>query len=103
MDAKTYEQVEVGAQLLGKGADFLTEHMALEGQWHEGEWIAIAPPIFVDLQVTSTEPGVRGDTSKASMKPATLETGATVQVPLFVEIGDRVRVDTRTGAYVSRV
>ncbi len=103
MDTKTYEEVRVPAETLGQGAEFLKENMELEGQWHDGQWIAIQPPMFVDVQVESTEPGVRGDTSKAGMKPAKLETGATIQVPLFVETGDLIRVDTRTGSYVSRV
>jgi len=103
MDVKSYEQVEVPAEVVGQGAGFLTENMELEGQCHQGRWIELQPPMFVELTIASTEPGVRGDTSKASLKPATLETGATVQVPLFVETGNRVRIDTRTGLYVSRV
>jgi len=103
MDAKTYEEVQVSADLLGQAVGFLKENMELEGQFHDGQMISIQPPMFVDLRVESTEPGVRGDTSKAGMKPAALETGATIQVPLFVETGDVIRVDTRTGSYVSRV
>jgi len=103
MDTKTYEEIQVAATLLGKGAGFLKENMELEGQFHDGQLIGIEPPMFVDVQVGSTEPGIRGDTSKGGMKPATLETGATIQVPLFVDTGDRIRVDTRTGSYVSRV
>ena len=103
MDTKSYEEVEVPAQIIGQGAGFLKENMELEGQFHDGQLIGIQPPMFVDVQIASTEPGIRGDTSKAGMKPATLETGATVQVPLFVETGDLIRVDTRTGSYVSRV
>jgi elongation factor P len=103
MDTTSYEEVQVSAQMLGQGAGFLKENMELEGQFHDGQLIGIQPPMFVEVHVASTEPGIRGDTSKAGMKPATLETGATVQVPLFVEIGDLIRVDTRTGTYVSRV
>lgn len=103
MDVKTYEEVQVPAQTLGPAAGFLKENMGLEGQFHDGQLIGIQPPMFVELHVQSTEPGVRGDTSKAGMKPATLETGGTIQVPLFVEIGDLIRVDTRTSSYVSRV
>ncbi len=103
MDSKTYEEVSVPAELLGTGAGFLKENMELEAQFHDGQMIGIAPPMFVDVRVESTEPGIRGDTSKGGMKPATLETGATIQVPLFIDTGDMLRVDTRTGSYVSRV
>ena len=103
MDTTSYEELPVAAAVLGQAAGFLKENMELEGQFHDGQLIGLQPPMFVDVQVASTEPGVRGDTSKAGMKPATLETGATIQVPLFVESGDLVRVDTRTGSYVSRV
>lgn len=103
MDTKTYEEAQVPAEMLGSGAGFLKENMELEGQFHDGQMIGIQPPMFVDVHVQSTEPGIRGDTSKGGMKPATLETGATIQVPLFVDTGDVIRVDTRTGSYVSRV
>ena len=103
MDTKSYEELEVSAKLIGDAAGFLKENMELEGQFHDGQLIGIQPPLFVEVHVESTEPGVRGDTSKAGMKPAKLETGATIQVPLFIESGELVRVDTRTGSYVSRV
>ncbi len=103
MDTKSYEEIQVPLEIIGETAGFLKENMELEGQFHDGKMIGIQPPMFVELHVTTTEPGVRGDTSKGGMKPATLETGATIQVPLFVETGDLLRVDTRTGAYVSRV
>ncbi len=103
MDSKNYEEVQVPASVVGQGAGFLKENMELEGQFHDGQMIGIQPPMFVELAIESTEPGVRGDTSKGGMKPATLESGATIQVPLFVDTGDVVRVDTRTGSYVSRV
>ena len=103
MDTKSYEEVQVPASVIGESAGFLKENMELEGQFHEGQMIGIEPPMFVDVQIESTEPGVRGDTSKGGMKPATLETGATIQVPLFIANGDLIRVDTRTGSYVSRV
>ena len=103
MDTTSYEEVTVPAELMGHGVGFLKENMELEGQFHNGQMIGIQPPMFVDVHVESTEPGVRGDTSKAGMKPAKLETGATIQVPLFVETGELIRVDTRTGTYVSRI
>src|SRR3989338_613446 len=88
MDTKSYEEVQVPAAALGQGAGFLKENMELEGQFHDGQLIGIQPPMFVDVHVQTTEPGVRGDTSKAGMKPAALETGATIQVPLFIAPGD---------------
>ena len=103
MDTKTYEEVPVAVASLGPAVGFLKENMELEGQFHDGQIIGIQPPMFVEVHVESTEPGVRGDTSKGGMKPATLETGATIQVPLFVETGDLIRVDTRSASYVSRV
>ena len=103
MDAASYEQLQVPAAMLGQAAGFLKEDMALEGQFHDGQLIGLEPPMFVDVHVQATEPGVRGDTSKGGLKPATLETGATIQVPLFIEPGDLIRVDTRTSSYVSRV
>jgi elongation factor P len=103
MDTKSYEELTVSPDTLGQAAGFLKENMELEGQFHDGRLLAIQPPMFVEVRIASTEPGVRGDTSKAGMKPAQLETGATIQVPLFVQTGDLVRVDTRTGSYVSRV
>jgi len=103
METSTYEELQVPAEMLGSAVGFLKENMELEGQFHDGQLIGIQPPMFVDVRVATTEPGIRGDTSKAGMKPATLETGATIQVPLFVQTGDTLRVDTRTGSYVSRV
>ena len=103
MDTKSYEEVQIPAEMIGQAAGFLKENMELEGQFHDGKMIGIQPPMFVEVHVQSTEPGVRGDTSKGGMKPATLETGATIQVPLFVETGDLIRVDTRNSSYVSRV
>ncbi len=103
MDTKTYEEVEIPTEVVGQAAGFLKENMELEGQFHDGQLLGVQPPMFVDVHIESTEPGVRGDTSKAGMKPAKLETGATIQVPLFVETGDVIRVDTRSGSYVSRV
>ena len=103
MDAKSYEEIRVPVAVLGPGAGFLKENMELEGQFHDGHLIGSQPPMFVELHVQSTEPGVRGDTAKGGMKPATLETGVTIQVPLFVEPGDLIQIDTRTSSYVSRM
>ena len=103
MDTKNYEEVQVSAEKLGQTAGFIKENMELEGQFHDDQMIGIQPPMFVDVHIESTEPGIRGDTSKGGMKPAKLETGAVIQVPLFIDTGDFIRVDTRTGAYVSRI
>ena len=103
MDTTNYEEVSVPTEMIGDSAGFLKENMELEAMFHNGKMMSIMPPMFVDVVIESTEPGVRGDTSKAGMKPATLETGATIQVPLFIETGERIRVDTRTGTYISRI
>ncbi len=103
MDTTSYEEVQAPAEVLGEAAGFLKENAELTGQWHDGKLIGIEPPMFVEVHIASTEPGIRGDTSKGGMKPATLETGATIQVPLFVDTGDVIRVDTRTKSYVCRV
>ena len=102
MDTKSYEEVQVPIAAVGAAAGLLKENTELSVQFHDGKLIGIDLPLFVELRVASTEPGIRGDTSKSAMKPATLETGATIQVPLFVEIGDMVRIDTRIGSYVGR-
>ena len=103
MDTKTYEEIQAPASILGTSVGFLKENMELEGQFHDGQMIGLQAPMFVDVHIASTEPGIRGDTSKGGMKPAILETGATIQVPLFIDTGDFIRVDTRSGSYVSRV
>lgn len=102
MDLTSFEEVQIPQSRLGQGAGFLKETMELEGRFHEEELIGLDLPIFVELRIEQTEPGVRGDTAKAGTKPATLETGVTIQVPLFVESGETIRIDTRTGSYVSR-
>jgi len=103
MDMQSFEEVQLSEKVVGPGAGFLKENIEAEGEFYQGKMIGLELPIFMDLQILETEPGVRGDTAKATNKPAKLETGATIQVPLFVEQGETVRVDTRTGTYVSRV
>jgi elongation factor P len=102
MDTETYEQPGLSAKVLGDAVNYLTEGMTLSLDTYEGKPIDIEIPITVDLEVTSTEPGVRGDTATGATKAATLSTGLVVQVPLFVEEGDVIRVDTRTGEYLTR-
>lgn len=101
MDNETYDQsnLDIPASL----ARFLVEGLTVSVAMHEGSPVTVELPTTVDLTVTHTEPGLRGDRQSAGTKPATVETGATIQVPLFVDTGDRVRVDTRTGEYVTRL
>lgn len=103
MDNTTFEQVELPSSLLGDKINFLKEGSDVDLVIINGKPSAIRIPIKVDLQVTYTEPGFKGDTQSAALKPAILETGAQIQVPLFIKTGDLIRVDTRTGTYVERV
>jgi len=103
MDQVTYEQFELSKKLIGDAVSFLKENTNITVDFYENKPIGIELPIFIDLEVTYTEPGMRGDTVKGGSKPAQLETGATVKVPLFINQGDTIRVDTRTSQYVGRV
>ncbi len=103
MDTATYEQIALPAEVVRDGRRFLKEGTTVEVVFHGGEPLEVELPNSVELEVVDTPPGVRGDTATGGSKPATLETGAVIQVPLFVERGDRVRVDTRTGLYLERV
>ncbi len=103
MDTETYEQPGLSKDLLGDAAKFLKENVTVDLSTFEGQPIEIELPTTVDLQVTETAPGFKGDTASGGGKPATLETGVVVTVPFFVNVGDTVRVDTRDGSYVTRV
>ena len=103
MDDKNYEQVELSPDKFGKAADFLLENMRVQVSFHEGEALFAELPVSVDLTISHTEPGLQGDRSSGGTKPATLETGAEIQVPLFLETGTKVKVDTRDGSYLGRV
>ncbi|MGQ9700512.1 MAG: elongation factor P [Candidatus Bipolaricaulaceae bacterium] len=103
MDKETFEEKVIPASLLAPIRGYLLEGMEVAGLYHHGELVKVEPPNFVELRVVETPPGVRGDTAQGGDKPATLETGLVVKVPLFVQVGDVIRVDTRTGAYVERV
>jgi len=103
MDTETYEQPALSAELLGDAIDYLTENMTLQISTHDGEPIDIVLPITVELEVIEAPPGFAGDTATGATKQVTLETGLKVTVPLFVDEGDIIRVDTRTGAYLTRV
>jgi len=102
MDTETYEQPVVSAEVLGEAVDYLRENDTVDLVMYEGEVIDVELPPSVVLKVTYTEPGVKGDTASNVTKPATLESGLTINVPLFVDKGDNVRVDTRTGEYLTR-
>lgn len=103
MDNETYEQMTLTRDKLGDAPKWLLDNMTIGIQFHEGEPIGIDLPTFVEMEVVHTEPGFRGDTATGGTKPAELPTGVIVQVPLFIDQGDRIRVDTRTGEYLSRV
>ena len=103
MDADTYDQVAVPAEVIGEAAGYVVEGGTVSVLSADGEVVSVEPPPHVDLEVTQTDPGLKGDTAQGGSKPATLETGVVVQVPLFVNTGDRVRVDTRSNEYLTRV
>src|SRR3989442_11198897 len=103
MDLETYEQVSLSADEIGDAREYLQENAAVDVLYVEGAPVAVELPNFVELAIAQTDPGVRGDTAQGGTKPATLETGAVVQVPLFLNEGDVVKVDTRTGEYLGRV
>ncbi len=102
MDQESYEQMPLNADQLGDALRFVKENMLVKILSFKGSVFGVEPPNFVELQVTETEPGVKGDTATGAQKPATLETGATINVPLFIDQGDMIRVDTRTGEYMER-
>ena len=103
MNNVSYEQMNVAPVALGDAADFMIEGMVAQVAFFNGEIISVEIPASVELTISETEPGVQGDRVSGARKPATLETGRVIQVPLFVETGDRVKVDTRTGDYMTRV
>ncbi len=103
MDNETYEQIPLNSEQLGDSLKFLKENMNVKVLSYKGKVFSIEPPIFVELEVTYTEPGFAGNTATTSGKPATLENGYQLNVPMFVNIGDVVRVDTRTGEYMERI
>ncbi len=102
MDAQTYEQVAVPVEVVGESAGYIVPNGTVSVLSADGEVVSVEPPAHVDLEVSETDPGLKGDTAAGASKPAILETGLVVQVPLFVNVGDRVRVDTRESRYISR-
>lgn len=103
MDQQTFEEIALDEEHMGESKNFLQENVNVKLLFFRGQPIAVDLPTSVELRVAQTEPGVKGDTATGGTKPATLETGAVVQVPLFINEGDLLRIDTRTGAYIERV
>ena len=103
MDNNTYEQIPLNEEQIGDALKYMKENMDMKILSYKGKVFAVEPPMFVELEVTYTEPGFSGNTTTTSGKPAKLENGLEISVPLFVEIGDKIRIDTRTGEYMERV
>ena len=103
MDVNTYEQIALSTDVVGDALKFVKENEIVKICSYNGKVFSVEPPLFVELEITNTEPGFKGDTAQGATKPATVETGATVYVPLFVDNGDKIKIDTRTGEYLSRV
>ncbi len=103
MDVETYDQISLTRDAVGDALKFVKENEMCKICSHNGNVFAVEPPLFVELEITDTEPGFKGDTATGATKPAIVETGAKVMVPLFVEIGNVIKIDTRTGEYLSRV
>jgi elongation factor P len=103
MDNETFEQIMLTVEQVGDARLYLTENLTMKVLFFNQQPVAVEVPTFVELTVAKTEPGVRGDTATGGTKPATLESGAVIQVPLFINEGDRVKVDTRTGGYIERL
>ncbi len=103
MNTETYDQIGLNQEAIGDALKFVKENEMVKVCSHNGNVFAVEPPLFVELEVTETEPGLKGDTATGASKPATVETGAVVYVPLFVNTGDKLKIDTRTGEYLSRV
>lgn len=103
MDQETFDMLPIGKDQIGDSLKFVKENMVCKILSYKGNVFGIEPPTFVELAITDTEPGFKGDTVQGGTKPATLETGATIQVPMFIDNGDILRIDTRDGRYVTRV
>ena len=103
MNQETFDQVALNKDIIGDALKFVKENEVCKVCSYNGNVFSVEPPLFVELEVTDTEPGFKGDTATGASKPATVETGAVVSVPLFVEQGDKIKIDTRTGEYLSRV
>ena len=102
MDTETWEQIPISADILGDSFKFVKENMVCKILSYKGNVFGVEPPNFVELKVTKTDPGFKGDTATNATKPATLETGAEIKVPLFIDVGEVIQIDTRTGEYMGR-
>lgn len=102
MDEKTFDQISISNELIGSNEQWLMEEVVYDVIFYKGAPIELVPPTFMEMVITDTSPGVRGDTSGRVLKPSVTETGAKIQIPIFVEQGEKIKVDTRTGEYVSR-
>lgn len=103
MNTETYDQFALTEDQVGDALKFVKENEIVKMLSHQGNVFSVEPPLFVELEITETEPGFKGNTATGATKPATVETGAQIMVPLFVEIGDRISIDTRSGEYLKRV
>lgn len=103
MDTQTYEQIALNQEMVGDALKFVKENMTVTILSHNGSVFGVEPPRFVELEVIDTEPGFKGDTQTGATKPAKVETGAVIQVPLFINVGDKIKIDTSTEEYLSRV
>lgn len=102
MDQENFEEIAISADDIGEKKKFLKDNLEVSGYFYKGQTLNVNLPNFIEFKIAHTEPGIKGDTAKSGTKPAEIETGATVQVPLFIDSGDSIKVDTRTGAYVER-
>ena len=103
MDNETYEQIEVEADMIGDNAKWLLENDVCLLQYANGVLFNVQPPMFIEVEITETDPGFKGDTVQGGGKPATIETGAVIQVPMYLNVGERIQVDTRDGKFVKRI
>ncbi len=104
MDTENFEEIAITEELIGEKAKLLKDNLEIQGYFYKGDTLYVALPNFIEFTVIQTEPGFKGDSSKSGTKPATVDTGAMIQVPLFINIGDKIKVDTRTGGtYVERI
>jgi elongation factor P len=103
MDQETFEEVAISDEQMGEKNKFLKDNLEVNAYFYKSDFLNINLPNFIEVKILHTEPGIRGDTAKSGTKPAEIETGATIQVPLFINEGERIKVDTRTGSYVERV
>lgn len=103
MDQDNFEEIAVSEEGIGAYKRFLKDNLEVVGYFYKGDVLTVNLPNFIEVEIISTEPGIKGDTAKSGTKPAQIETGASIQVPLFIDLGDRIKVDTRSGQYVERV